>query len=360
MVSPGGPPAPEPKTPFRWGLAIAIFAAGAIVTATGFILFGRDDPDAYWASAIVNLGTTMLLAAGLVWVERALVRSVQVTTRQAATSAADEAATRAAQAATEQTVEALIPRLDELDRRLRDRQNNVADEMAARAAEIGESGSFDHLHSALSDADSLGALARPRQAEDASSSRGVEVIVPAGVALSSPRIVTTLVPDAPGRTRTLTLSYETGGRRHGRAMATWVEGKLPEDVFVLLQEAMIAEGLGAEARALSAEVFFANLADIVRDAILARRAADGAWLSGSPVIELVANGLAITIDGVDARGHPGHVAARGDFGRYDTRVISKIVGYSVPPDPPEGITKAAWDSAVGRATGHYVHPSVRW
>ncbi len=65
----------------------------------------------------------------------------------------------AAQAATEQTVEALIPRLDELDRRLRDRQNNVADEMAARAAEIGESGSFDHLHSALSDADSLGALA---------------------------------------------------------------------------------------------------------------------------------------------------------------------------------------------------------
>ncbi len=66
MVSPGGPPAPEPKTPFRWGLAIAIFAAGAIVTATGFILFGRDDPDAYWASAIVKLGTTMLLAAGLV------------------------------------------------------------------------------------------------------------------------------------------------------------------------------------------------------------------------------------------------------------------------------------------------------
>lgn len=144
--------------------------------------------------------------------------------------------------------------------------------------------------------------------------------------------MTTLVPDAPGRTRTLTLSYETGGRRHGRATATWVEGKPPEDVFVLLQEAMIAEGLGAEARALSAEVFFANLADIIRDAILARRAADGAWLSGSPVIELVANGLAITIDGVDARGHPGHVAARGEFGRYDARVISKIVGYSVPSD----------------------------
>ncbi|MDT0115909.1 hypothetical protein Q9R20_02810 [Microbacterium sp. PRF11] len=360
MTPPSAHPDAEPKQRFRWGLAITIALVGVGVTVLGSLLFGEEDPDAYWASAIVNLGTTIFLASSLVWVERVLVNRVRVTTRKVATDAADEAATRAAKAATEQTVEALMPRLDDLDQRLRDRQNSVADEVATRAAKVGESGSFENLHSALSDADALNALARPRQGEDAWSTRGVEVIVPAGDGLSAPRIVTTLVPDGPGRTRTLTLSYENAGRAHRRAMATWVEGESPEDVFVKLQEAMIAEGLGSRSRELSVRVFFENLAGVVGDAILARRAADGAWLSGSPVIELVSNGLAITTEGVDARGVDGHAAERAQFGSYDSRVVSNIVGYRVSHDPPDGVTNEAWLSALGRATGHYVHQSTRW
>lgn len=362
MTAPDSPSTPaEAAPPFRWGLGAAIFLAGIGVTLLGFLWFGRDDPAAYWEAAIVNLGTTILLAAALVWLERALVKSVRASAQRVAEDAADKAATKAADAATNKTVEELLPRLDALDERLRERRTAVADEVAARASKVSELGSFDAVHDALSAADQIGALAPPRTGEDSWSTTGVEIIVPAGSELGAPRIVTTFVPQGAARTPTVQLSFAENGRRHLRATATWTPDQSPEEAFVALQEAMITAGNGAAAREMSVETFFGNLGSIVRDAMLARRAADGAWMSGSPVIELVADGLAITRNGVEVRGQAGGPQVGRDlFGQFDPRVPSRIVGYRAPSVPPEGIEKDVWDSAIGRATGHFVNSQVAW
>ena len=98
---------------------------------------------------------------------------------------------------------------------------------------------------------------------------------------------------------------------------------------------------------------FSNLASVLHDAILARHADDDAWLTVSPVVEMVADGCMINEEGIEVRGL-GVVANRSEFGRYSPTVVTKVIGETLPEVAPAGIDSDVWAAAIDRARGHFL------
>lgn len=348
MTDPTQTPTPEPDPPFRWGLGLAIFAIGLAVTGAGFLLFGLDDPAAYLESAIVNLGTTILLAAALVWLERALVRTVRRNTQQVA----QQAATQAAAEAAERTAEVFRPQLEDLDRRISERSSSRIEHAAETAQRIADLGTYESVRDALAEAARIDAIAKKRTGLDSRSTTAWEIIVPAGDSFVAPRMCVAYDTASPIGSETVSLSVF--GNREASTVI-WHPDRSPEDVFDDLQEAMVAGGLAALGRTMSAEALFRNLSFALGDAIVSRRAGEDAWRGAAPTIEMVSESCVMTEAGVEFR-EPEFVINATSFGWYDpSDEPIEVYGHSYP-DKPKSIDQSLWDEVLRRGDYHYPRP----
>ena len=337
-------PISPPEPPFHWGLGLVIVGVGVAVTVGGFLLLGRDDAEAYWESAIVNLGTTILLAAALVWLERALVRSVRRNTQQVA----QQAATQAADAAAKQTADRLLPSIEELDRRIFERTRAAASERAASAVRVGEEATYEAMSAALAGAEDIHAIARSDM-----WSRGGMVTVPASEDLAGPRIQVTFLPQTEASPERVVLEYVNGATVASRTF--WEPDVAPEDVFSTFQEQMIADGHGAAQRAMSAEQFFKNLSSILVEAVEARRGEDGLWLSGKPVLEKVSDLCVVTEAGIEMP--MGVVVKRSQFGyKVGYPGTYRVINEDLPQAAPAEVDPMLLAAAIAVARRHFQKP----
>lgn len=340
--------APRERTAVRWWLAIgSIVVGGLFLVASGLIAhdqtYLREGGASFWSGLFVNIGTTLLLAAGLIGLERVIVRKV----REDRLAAVEQAAEIAAESAAQRASAAFQVQLDDLDRRIWEQASSAESERAASAVRVGESGSFEAVRNGLRSASEINAIARP----DSHNIGGI-VTVPAGfedVGVSGPTIEVLYMPDSPASAERISLRYAT---LRSSSFLDWELGEAPEAVFLRLQQAMLRDGYGRERRQMSAERFFANLSSTLLEAGLARHGGDGLWLSGNPVHEKVTDQIFITSAGIET---PSGVLV--EAWRYGRQIQSIDGTYYLDEDlevtAPEGVDQAALDVAIERGRRYF-------
>ncbi len=121
-------------------------------------------------------------------------------------------------------------------------------------------------------------------------------------------------------------------------------------LFLELRRKMVQAGRGELASRLSVKSFFENLRSGLDDAILGREHADGAWLSGEPVYEVISDGWVITDSGLEVRGY-GVVIERDAFGGFDRTTKRE----DAAGEAPEGLDSELWEVAKEAGASH-LHP----
>lgn len=341
----------------RWWLAGLLTVGGLIIIALGYLLsIGLPFPDEvaanYWSSVAINIGTTLLLAAALVLLERELVvtarREVQRATApiraEAAAARAESESVRAQNAQLGERTALLESRLIELDAQLRARADAVATEQARAFTILGEVVDRDTVIQIMEAAARINALGQHSRTGHSGS-----VTVPAGTGLEAPRI---------------TLEYalideEDWSMSDVPSLALWVvgiedeptiwtEGESAVEVFSAIRELMIRRGEARRTGPLSAEAFFRNLSASVEQATLSRSGHANGWLQNTPLLEMVTDGWMITNGGVEVEGH-GLVIPR-DLYPHDVPGAQRT-SYRVGA-APSGLDGPTWDFAAERGI-HY-------
>lgn len=329
-------PEPVSKEKVNWGILLVFVLSGLAALFVGWLVAYevtplRDEHAAYWSGLLVNVGTTLLLAAALVYFERVVLRRVQTQNARAVKEAADQAA----DAATER----IVPRVEELERSIQAGASALKSKRTESAERVARQPTFDSIETALERAAEINAV-RLRTFQG-SSERIASIIVPAGAAPGAPRLGVMRVPRMGFRPARIILTFE-------RSEVVWQEGTETRDAFVELHEKMTAAGHGAAAGQVSVTSFFENCSLLLQVAIAARQNDSDKWLSGSPAIELIAADWVVTEAGLEIKGS-GVVAAKDDFGRY-LGGSSTVTGDQVPLSPPGGLDEDLWTLARGRAS----------
>ena len=357
---PTSPPTSRERIAVRWWLAVLSVVLGVLVLVwAGLVAHDltwlRGEGAAYWSGLAVNVGTSLLLAAVLIGLERAIVKKVREERQAAVTAAATQAAEIAAENAAQRTAEAIQPRLADLDRRIRDQSSSRIKNATDAAQRVADLGTYDSVHDALAEAAGIDAIAKARTGEDSWSTMAWEVIVPAGETIAAPRVRVTYQSGP-----TLTEGIMFSLFEHRETAVVWAPARAPEAVVDDLYEALVRAGLAPIARKMSAEALFQNLSVALRDALLRRRAASDEWDSTEPLIEMVSDGVLITDAGIEVRGH-GLLVRRTAFGWYDPGDPEiGIYGQSIP-DRPDVIDEATWSELVKRGSYHLPEPDGdRW
>jgi hypothetical protein len=332
----------------RWWLVIIFLLFGLVGIGLGsWIADERTwwiaEQAAYWSGVAVNVGSSLLLAAVLVWFERALLVRVEKQNAKVVENAT-AAATTAAEHAVSRATDELIPRLEEIDSRLRAQQSKTRSDQDRVVKTLGLEATRDAVLNAMSAASRINAL---RQASFIGS--GV-VVVPCGRDLNSPRVAARYRPanEHPDfiHPAALTLIYVEGSNG---AEVEWDEtSDDAAQALALLQREMVANGSGTASTRISAHAFFENLRNVLEDAIKAREGDTSAWLSGGRVFELVSDGCVITEKGVEFRDvgipiQPRNFSLFGTASAGDARNIER----------PVSISEEVWDHAITRARTYF-------
>ncbi|WP_157421769.1 hypothetical protein [Agromyces sp. Leaf222] len=331
----------QPKVAVRWWLVALFLLLGAVCVHLGkMIAYAetalRSDAASFWSGVCVNVGTSLLLAALLVWFERVIVRQVRTENALAVSTAAEKAAEDAANRVTE----AITPRLDELDEKFNASAGSAASGRLAAAERVATLPTFESTREGLVAARDINAIAGGDG--QAGSAR---ITVPAGASPSSPRIQITFHPATDDAAEFLDVAHISG--EFGMARGTWDQGVAAETVFAELAADMTRHGQAEAAHSMSPEAFFANLSSVLLDSVSARQKDDGAWMSGATVLEMITNGWVTTKAGVEVKDH-GVVVPASSFGSYVTGT-NQVKGEELPPNPPPGLDQEAWDLAITRS-----------
>lgn len=330
----------ERRPGVRWWLVVVFILTGllCILMAAAFS-YGWTELDAedtsFWSGLFVNVGTSLLLAALLVWFERVIVRDVQKQTQ----STVEQAVSSAANTAAQRTADALIPRIEDIDARLKERAETQVNARTAATARLAAMPTFEAVRLALAKASEINAI--QRWSDD--DLEGGTVIVPAGGALDSPRI--RVVYSAPDH-----VSLTHMAERGKPSTVEWNPGQSPDEVFGALHDQMVKDGTAPATHQMSVERLFGNLSALLTDATKARHADGDAWLSGQPVLEMVMPDCVISEAGVEVREH-GVAATKKRLGRY-TR-SGHVAGDSVSPLPPGDLDQDTWNKSLERARHHF-------
>ncbi|CAH0281575.1 hypothetical protein SRABI128_03662 [Microbacterium sp. Bi128] len=336
----------------RWWLVVLFVALGvSALLFGGWVAYGgspwREEQAAFWSGLFVNVGTTLLLAAVLVWFERILLRQVRSENETAISTAATSAAQQAAETAAEATAARLVPRLNQMDEEIRTRSSARAASRTRSAVRLAELPTYEAVDAAFNAATSINAI-RSRAGSTGGEGSG-EVVVPAGVMLSAPRVrVLYLAKNSnfPARIVFEHTSYE--------AQAVWTEDKDAADVLDELSEALVRVGGAEVSRSLSAQGLLENLSALLADAVAGRQAEQGAWVSTGPVFEMICKDWYLTDKGLEIRGR-GVAIPRSAFGKW-IRGTDRRTQQQLPPGPPQGLSEDAWSLAVARGDAYYPGP----
>ncbi|GAA4717974.1 hypothetical protein GCM10023216_02730 [Isoptericola chiayiensis] len=344
----------QPKA--RWGLVALVTALGALVIGVPFALtkwvnpeFGT--PQSLGSTALINVGTTLLLAALLVWLGRSFV------------SHAEGAARRVVEERTEefrQETEDIRQRLEALQGRVDERTASAEAAGAAVADDIVTDVSYETVTRALELANDVEALWHSA------------ITVPTNDSIDAPAVRLSWTAahhggrfdDLDNLIATLEVDYEHHPESSTRRFdQEWLPGVPADEMLHELKESMIRADYGEAAQALDARYMFERFGHGISDAIAGKRAQADAWLKGCGALhELVGADLAVTSLGVAARGH-GLAFKSSEFPQRPPPVVSaeqltnrKLYRLPTPP-VPDGIDPEHWTVAIARAAEH--HPPVR-
>lgn len=326
---------PEKQEKVRVGqILIWTFVGLGVIVGATILADGWSDEN-YWSSVLINLGTTVLLAGFLVWLERNMVRQATVVATKAASEAATKTATIAAeQVANDAAANATKVFSAQIDA-LRDELHTARREASsAQDAAIGAMGSVisrQGLLDALSAAHHIGAI-------------GSSIFVTGGPAIGDPVLRISLPEEATRDDdgRDLEIAVQADGGYW--ASVEWIDGDAPIDVFAELQTKMIKVGLGSRARAFDPEVFLETLRRALQEGTEGRRGDDGAWRTSGTLRDVIDSDWVISDRGVEHRDH-GVVIPASHFQRA---VAGPVHTRRVTPAKPAWTTDLVWSEVVER------------
>lgn len=338
----------------RWRLVTFVTVLGAVVVGIPFALSEWTDPafgtkQSLASTALINIGTTLLLAAVLVWLGRRFVSQAEGTARQVVEEQTKEFRTETAE---------LRQRLEALQGRVAERTADVEAAGASILTDIVGDISFETVTKSLELANDIealwhGAIAVPiTDSVDAPAVRLSWAYAQKGGRFDS---TDNLVP-------TLAMDYENRPEKSNKHFDfQWRQGFPADELIYELKEWMVKLGFGEAAQVLDAEYLFKRFGDGVTDAIAAKRGLPGAWLKDCGLLdELVGPNLAITSFGVAARDH-GLVIESSDFPARRSPAMSaeqrsNLTPYKLPErSAPEGVDAGHWNVALKRAAEY--HPT---
>lgn len=340
----------------RWGLVVFVTLLGATVIGIPFCLTEKVDPGfgtarSLTSTALINIGTTLLLAALLVWLGRSFVTRAERAARQVVEEKTEQF---------RQETEDIRQRLDALQDRVDERTASAEAAGAAVADDIVSDVSFETVTKALELANDVDALWHSA------------ITVPTNDSVDAPaaRLSWTAkqhggrFDDLDNVVPTLEVVYEHHPEPSTRRFdIEWLLGVPADEMLHELKESMVRADYGVAAQALDALYMFERFGHGISDAIAGKRAQPDAWLKGCGALdEVVGADLAITSLGVVARGH-GLAFKASEFPQRPPPAMSAEQRaarkpYKLPRPPvPEGIDPDHWAVVIARAAEH--HPPVR-
>lgn len=353
--------APGQRVPAKlnwiWIAVCSAVGCGAVGVAW---LFVRDDDKSlpgFWSGVFVNVGTSILLAGVIFWLERRFVSQTGEVALSAATTAATAAAVQTA-AARDSADAQLFARLSDLEERLENLRSAqaVADDQTLQ--KLNDDASYGSVSVAFKNALQTGAITEEG------------LVVPAGEEATSPRIKITyrqgwMNEEGDGQDEELQVAYIPGRRSdeafnifkvHG-VSACWNEGQDPTDVFHILRQQMVSRGYGVEARRLKIEPVFNHIATALPEAVSARRGEASAGQSSASLLEVIQRGWVITTSGVEVKGY-GLIVAADVFQDEPHFPPQPAVGRE-EPEKPEWADSELWDVAMSRSRA-VLSPLSKW
>ena len=338
----------------RW-LPVAItFGFGLLLTVLPFWLEDRWGWAGAAPSTMTNVGTTLLLAAALFFVERAFLAEVRSVATKAASGVVAEAT-----ADLRASNEALAAEVRDLQERTTARVSARTSAQDRALQQVGEIASYDAVAQALALAHQYQAVYRPGPIVRASTkTRGPRLrfawgsyepsddYYGGGRAGSKPDLIVSLA---------VTQWYED---EELVPDVVWPRGMSPDEFFSELVSHMQAHGNAAQANDLDAAVAMEELSESLRVAMAARRRDGDVSLVGQ-VIEVLDDGVVITNRGVE-RLTSGVVVPESEFppgGKFSTdgrRTMSDQELFS--SRRPDDVDADRWAVAVARARTLFPFP----
>ena len=323
----------------RWWLAALFVGVGALCIFIAYLLaspsFSTNTSAAFWSSVLVNVGSTLLLAALLVWFERRLVARVERSNARVA-----ETVGRVAEASAREAVAAVERRLDaleELDRAFSSESGQIQREQEEQLARVASDVTFDSIEGAMTQTQSLGGI-RSGQSWAPSCS----ITIAAGDGPTPPRVLVTYRPETINDERRI--EFETRGRE-GLASVTWSSSDPILEVLKEFRTSLVRVGLPSEAHSFSPAVLFSNLQGALKIATERREGRSVDWKGRAAVAEWVAPDIVLSDAGLEVR-KLGVVIAADDF---PLLVPDGKVHYQKDPDRPASVAKSQWVVALSRA-----------
>jgi len=303
---------------------------------------GYDNFHSLLATVLINIGTTLMLAAALIVVDKWLVRVEQVAAHRATEIVDDR--TRDLRSQTEALATRVAALQEALDGRLAEKDADRAD----RFATVGQDASFDTVTSALEAANDVGALATG------------SIVVPAGSGLGAPRVFMRWAPRAESDYRGSVdeseslLLFSLDGVDQAHVYVEWPDDEPAIEVLEELTDGLHRSGNAPLAQAFSPEALFENLARALSEATRIRTNSSGSGFTGS-TSEWLAEGWLVTDKGLFSIDH-GVVIEQGSIKFPVPMMRPREIGASKPPEqrfaPPDGVDPQFWELAVARTKHH--------
>lgn len=253
------------------------------------------------ATVVINVGTTLMLAAALVVIERLLVTRVQDVATRSASAIVDERAREFTA-----TTDRLISQVNAIQKALDDRAAEKESARAVALRQLAEEPTFDTVADALEAANDVGALAIGSLAVPAAEDivDAPRITVRWGpVHLASNGGWNEPNPEQPQLS--VAVNYQGPDQREQRFSheVEWRPDMSALDVLAKLSDALEEQRLTFVSRMISTNVLFRNLSLGLKEATeVSTSMPDDAWFSGQ-VFEWLSSGWVITEQGLFSKEH---------------------------------------------------------
>ncbi len=329
----------------RWPVVLGCSLAGVLLNGIALWTESRWKWQGVSPSILVNVGTALLLAGLLFFLEKGFTRRVISANR-----ASIEAAAQQVEQRLEARTQALSTRIDDLQAQVAGRMQQRAQQGDAKVAALADDINYDSITAALTEANDLGAIHWGRIAVRASTDLdGVVLIFKWGLDLRAP---------ARGPVLEIEARIEADLKRHGgrRIIAVeWGRGEPYVDVFDRLNRELQSLGRWHGPDTVNWSLAMENFRRSLDLAITSRRdgSAAGPWRLNGALYELVGDDWAVTEAGIESRAANGVVLAEAEFPEDDFRNPYEPEKPWNPP-APEGVPAEQWDRLL--RLGRRVHP----
>lgn len=328
-------------------MAITITVVGLLLAVAACFfpaIFGAgyENFHSLLATVLINIGTTLMLAAALIVVDKWLVH-VEQAAEHRATEIVDDR-TRELRRQTEDLATHVAALQEALDGRLAEKDADRAD----RFATVAEDASFDTVTSALEAANDVGALATG------------SIVIPAGSGLDAPRVFMRWAPRAEsgyrgsGNESASLLFLSVDGVDQTHVDVEWPDDKPPVVVLEELLDELNRSGNARLAQAFSPEALFENIARALSEATRIRTDSSGSGFTGA-TYEWLAEGWLVTDKGLFSTDH-GLVIDQGSIKFPVPMMRPREIGAPRKPAQqfasPDGVDPQFWELAVERTKHH--------